>query len=214
MPSEIRSLSGGHFRAVGGVFQAKASTTASAAGATIQHAASAPWTNTCPNEMRYAGAAPPPSCGDSVRPEPLTSPKSSFPVIEAAPASRRLARHVVKCLRRRWASGIQPVPSVEVWANIGRVRRSVPRLHPGTVGRDMDWGVDFAVVVPHTTVGAPDGTFAIAEVVGIQHRGIHAAVRHYSSPTNSRSAVVAHGCLLAAMTSSAETTRKAPFIPA
>ena len=33
------------------------------------------------------------------------------------------------------------------------------------------------MVVPQTTMGAPDGEHAIAEVVGIQDRGIRAAVK-------------------------------------
>ncbi len=52
------------------------------------------------------------------------------------------------------------------------------------------------MVVPQTTMGSPDGEHAIAEVLGIQDRGIRAAVRHYSSLTNCLSSVVA-GCLMA-----------------
>ncbi len=109
---------------------------------------------------------------------------------------RLLARDVAKYLRRGWASGFQPIPRLQIRTIVGIVRWSLPRLHPRAVGRYVDEGVACAMVVPQTTMGAPDGEHAIAEVVGIPDRGIRSVVRHYSSLTTCRSSVVA-GCLMA-----------------
>jgi len=55
--------------------------------------------------------------------------------------SRRHAPHVAKYLGRGWAGRFQPVAGLQIWVITWKVRRSLPWLHPATVGRDVEYGI-------------------------------------------------------------------------